>query len=494
MEQPFVAAVNKKGYPKSLPFILGNEAAERYCYYGMRAILTTFLVAQFFNPANNPLLATKAMAEANEKTHLFIALIYFTPLLGGLLSDWFLGKYRTILWVSIIYCIGSFTIAASTANYNAFMFGLLLIAVGSGGIKPCVSANMGDQFNKTNQHLISKAYGIFYFSINIGSFISTLMIPPINKAFGPRIAFGLPGVFMALATVVFWLGRKRYVKVPPSGYKKENFVAINSYALFRFFKKKNGKSGFAAAKEKFSDSSIDGVKAVWRVLAVFAFIPIWWALYDQSSSEWVLQATNKHMNLDFLGIHWLPQQIQAINPVLILAFIPLFSSLIYPGVEKLGIKVTPLRKIGAGFIMMILAFFCISHAQTRLDHGLETSIIWQILAYTSLTASEILISITGLEYGYTQAPKTMKSTLSAFWLLTVSAGDYFDAYVNSNIAKNGFFSRFTGASYFHLFMIILSVVAILFFIISPFIKEKVYLVEDEELMPHNIIDKEAIIE
>src|SRR6185503_8241872 len=120
----------KTRFPRSIRFIVANEAAERFSFYGMKAILTTFLVTQFFNPANDPALQTSAEAAANEKTHLFYTLTYLLPIAGGLAADWFYGKYRIILWLSLIYCVGNFIMAFSSSNLSLFLFGLMLIAVG----------------------------------------------------------------------------------------------------------------------------------------------------------------------------------------------------------------------------------------------------------------------------------------------------------------------------------------------------------------------------
>jgi proton-dependent oligopeptide transporter, POT family len=469
---------SKPKFPAAIPYIIGNEAAERFSFYGMKAILTTFLVSQFFNPTGDPALTDVARAKANEETHFFITMAYFTPVLGGLLADWFLGKYRTILYISLFYCLGHACLAIFENNLNGFMFGLILIAIGAGGIKPCVSANVGDQFDKSNESLISKAFSLFYFSINFGAFISTLLTPMLMKWYGPKVAFGVPGILMGIATFVFWLGRKKYVKVPPSGYKKENFVAINFYALTKIGKTKKGESILDAAEDKYSEKSIDGVKAVWRVLAVFAFIPIFWAMYDQNGSEWVLQASDKNMNLNFLGITWLPEQVQAINPILILLFIPVFTWGIYPGIEKFGIKVTQLRKIGAGFVLAAIAFCVIAYIQWRLDNGVATNIAWQLLAYFIITAAEILISITGLEYAYTQAPPAMKSTIMAFWWLTVSIGNYFVSLINKSISQGGFFSQLHGTNYYLFFIGVLVVFTLAYFILSRKFVEKSYLPSD----------------
>jgi POT family proton-dependent oligopeptide transporter len=149
---PIIADADvKPRYPKSVPFIIGNEAAERFSFYGMRSILATFLVAQFFNPGGDAALQGVAVAKANETTHFFVSLAYTMPFIGAILADWFFGKYKVILYISILYCIGHLLLAVYDHDLSGFRIGLLLIAIGAGCIKSCVSANVGDQFDKTNQ-------------------------------------------------------------------------------------------------------------------------------------------------------------------------------------------------------------------------------------------------------------------------------------------------------------------------------------------------------
>ncbi|HET8573843.1 MAG TPA: POT family MFS transporter [Edaphocola sp.] len=469
LSAPLARPAEKPKFPKSIPYIVGNEAAERFSFYGMKAILAIFLVSQF----------SFSNAESNATVHLFIALTYFMSIVGGLLADWFLGKYATIFWLSLVYCAGHACLAMFDINIHGFLFGLLLITIGAGGIKPCVSANVGDQFDSTNQSLISKMFNWFYFAINLGAFFSTLLTPYLYQKAGAKWAFGVPGILMGLATLIFWLGRKKYVRLKPRGFPRENFVFINGYMLKCLFARRDGISVRQMAEKKFSPGAIEGVFAVWRVLAVFAFIPVYWALYDQNGSEWVLQA--RDMNLHFLGIDWYASQIQAINPILILVFIPLFSYVVYPLVERIGIKFTPLRKIGTGFFVLASAFLVIAMIQTKIDRGGHPNIAWQILAYTLLTASEILVSITGLEYAYTQAPKSMKSTIMAFFLMTVFVGDLFVSLVNTNIEHHGIMSSLKGdATYYWFFLVLLGIFTVIYLGVSKFIKEKSYLVEEAD--------------
>jgi len=473
------SGVQKTGMPKAVPFIIGNEAAERFSFYGIRSIMSTFLVAQFFNPSHNPMLQGIAEAKSNEMVHLFVTLAYFMPLVGGIMADWFFGKYKVILYVSIVYAIGNLVLALSTHNITFFSIGLIVIAAAAGGIKSCVSANVGDQFTKSNEHLLSKMYGWFYFTINTGSIVSTLFIPIIYNKYGPELAFGIPGVLMCIATIIFWLGRKKYVRVPPSGSKRENFMVISFFAIIQLFKKKNSQSFWErlGTERNFSAKSIDGVQAVYRILMIFAFTPIFWALWDQNLAEWVLQA--KKLDLTIFGHQYFAEQIQTFNPIFLVSMIPVMTYGVFPLLEKIGLKVTPLKKIGAGLLLTAFTFVIIALLQESIDKGGHPSVWWQILAYLILAVAEILVSITCLEYAYTHSPKSMKSTMSALYLLGISIGNYFDSLVNRSIANNGFFAQYTGAKYYWLFIAIISVFFVLYLFVAKRLPEKSYVGVEE---------------
>src|SRR5947208_2491617 len=209
--------------PPGVPFIIGNEAAERFSFYGMNSILVVFMTKYLRDANGNLDLMTEAQAETSY--HTFLTWVYLLPILGAVLADAVWGKYRTILWVSIIYCLGHLALALDHTRFG-LLVGMALIAIGAGGIKPCVSANVGDQFGASNQHLLTRVFSWFYFSINFGSAFSTLLIPwlldpyqasasesaggpslvtrILEKAHGPDIAFGTPGILMFIATVIFW--------------------------------------------------------------------------------------------------------------------------------------------------------------------------------------------------------------------------------------------------------------------------------------------------
>jgi POT family proton-dependent oligopeptide transporter len=437
--------------PPGVPYIIGNELAERFSFYGMKGILTVFMTKHLLDSAGGADYMSDA--EAKQWYHLFTAAAYFFPMIGAIISDVLWGKYRTILFISLMYCIGHACLALMdlgpvTGMWDMaplLLIGLALIAMGAGGIKPCVSAHVGDQFGHGNKRLLTQVFNWFYFSINFGAAASTLLTPILLAKVGPWAAFGLPGVLMAIATFVFWLGRKKFIHVPPAGWKR--------------FK-----------EESFSP---DGLRALACLAPLFLiFVPVFWSMFDQTGSAWVLQA--QQMDLQFLGVTWLESQVQAVNPLLILILIPTFTYVVYPMLGFL-FEPTPLRKIGIGLALTAAAFAISAWIEIQIQAGAASvgasvwaalneagvagsgsldaalkaahaagwdasrlaplmepmpNIGWQFAAYIVLTSAEILVSIVCLEFAYTQAPPRMKSFIMGVYFLGVSLGNLVTAGVN----------------------------------------------------------------
>jgi POT family proton-dependent oligopeptide transporter len=333
------------------------------------------------------------------------------------------------------------------------VIGLTLICLGAGGIKPCVSANVGDQFGESNKHLLSKMFGWFYFSINAGSFISSILCPWLlaNPKYGPGWAFGIPGIAMFIATVFFWGGRNKMVHVAPGGlgYLRETF-------------------------------SSDGLITLGRIAMVYVFILVFWALWGMSNgAEWTLQA--EKMDLHWMGMDLIAAQVQTANPILILIFIPLVNYVIYPLINSV-FPLTPLRKIGIGLFITALSFVVIVMIQGWIDAGLKPSINWQLLAYVILTLGEAMVSITGLEFSYTQAPNSMKSSVMALWLLTVASGELFVGLVNKWILGAG--HKLSAYQYFVFFTWLMFGAAVVFVIVACFYKGRTHL--QSQLTPDEV--------
>jgi POT family proton-dependent oligopeptide transporter len=402
--------------PPQIPFIIGNEACERFSFYGMRNILTVFLIDWLLRNQIPSLAEREAGAKA--VFHLFVFGVYFTPLLGGFLADRFLGKYRTVLYLSLFYCAGHACLALFHSDPRGFYLGLALIALGSGGIKPCVSALVGDQFTAENKHLVNKVFAVFYWSINLGSFFASLLIPKTLRLWGPSVAFGIPGILMGIATIVFWLGRNHYVRIPPTGKNPHSFIAVVHSALPAVAQ---GGRFLDRARGEHPEEAVEGVKAVFRVLSIFAFIPFFWMLFDQKASTWVVQA--RSMNLRVGSWNFEPSQMQLVNPALVMLLIPFTTGVVYPLFKRLGWELSPLRRMPIGIALGATSFVIAGILNLPIVSGQKISILWQIIPYAVLTIGEILVSVTGLEFAYTQAPLTMKSVIQSFWNLTTAAAN-----------------------------------------------------------------------
>lgn len=430
--------------PSGIPFIVGNEAAERFSFYGMKAILTVFMTQYLLNASGE--LDTMTDEDAKFWVHTFVVAGYSFPLLGAVIADWLLGKYNTILSFSVIYCLGHLALALDESRLGLFT-GLSLIAFGMGAIKPCVSAHVGDQFGRSNSHLLGKVFGWFYLSINLGAFLSTLLTPLLLDRYGSQVAFGVPGILMAVATFVFWLGRHRFVHVPPRG--KEFLREL-------------------ASREVRS--------ALLRLVPIYICVAAFWCLFDQTASAWVLQA--EEMDRNWLGVTWLSSQLQAVNPLMILMLVPLFAYVIYPAIDRIW-TLTPLRKIGLGMFLTVPAFMVSALIQESIDTGGAPSIGWQVLAYAILTSAEVMVSITCLEFSYTQAPPSMKSIVMSVYLLSTALGNELTAVVNAVIQNPDGSSKLPGASYYWFFAAIMAGAAVAYVFVAIFYRGRTYVLPED---------------
>jgi proton-dependent oligopeptide transporter, POT family len=481
--------------PRQIPYIIGNEACERFSFYGMRNILVQFLVSSVIL-AYIPADAREGAAK--DIFHSFVIGVYFFPLLGGWLSDRFFGKYNTVMWFSLIYCAGHACLAMFDDNKNGFYTGLFLIALGSGGIKPLVVSFVGDQFTRDNKHLAKIVFDAFYWTINFGSFFASLLMPLFLRSYGPAVAFGIPGVLMFIATIIFWMGRKQYVRVPPTrGEDPHSFYNVARTALTTQAPGQ-GRNGFLVAMfgaalavgmllcwafkpgfwpEDFGfvitaclalgsliafggigtsmqlerargahpDAAVDGVRAVLRIIIVFALTTPFWSLFDQKASTWVLQGKTMVIPHD---VWWWPSflvkdagQMQALNPLLILLLIPFNNVVLYPWLRRMGFEPTALRRMGSGIAFAGVAWIVAGAIQLSIDAGAPVSLAWQIVPYALLTFGEVLVSATALEFAYSQASGSMKGVIMAFWYLASTFGSLWVLLTNASVRNPAVIER-----------------------------------------------------
>ncbi len=481
--------------PRQVPYIIGNEACERFSFYGMRNILVQFLVSSVIL-AYVPEAGREGAAK--DVFHSFVIGVYFFPLLGGWLSDRYFGKYNTVFWFSLIYCAGHACLAAFDDNRTGFYAGLFLIALGSGGIKPLVVSFVGDQFDESNKSMAKIVFDFFYWTINFGSFFASLLMPLFLRSYGPAVAFGIPGILMFIATLIFWLGRKQYVRVPPTyGNDPDSFYNVARTALTRHEagQRRPGlsvawagavlavgmllcwaiKPGFwpegfgfvitaclalgaliafggigvsmqlERARGRHPDSAVDSVRAVLRVIIVFALITPFWSLFDQKASTWVLQGKTMMVPHD---LWWWPSwlvkeagQMQALNPLLVMLIIPFNNIVLYPLLRRMGFEPTALKRMGWGIAFSGIAWIVAGAIQLWIDGGDPVSLAWQVLPYMLLTFGEVLVSATALEFAYSQATQAMKGVIMALWYLSVTFGNVWVLLTNVSVRNEAVISR-----------------------------------------------------
>jgi len=392
-------------HPKGLAYIVGNEAAERFSYYGMKSILVVFMTTYLVTRSGEP--NAMSPSDAAFWYHIFGVGNYVFPILGALLADIVWGKYRTIVALSLVYCLGHGVLALDSTRLGLGI-GLSLIALGAGGIKPCVSAHLGDQYRGQAQSLISSGYSFFYFAINLGALLSTLLIPWVLATYGPHMAFALPGVLMGVATILFWKGRHTYTRVAPTPWQTYRQV---------FFGRDN--------------------VTKWRNLSLlYLLLSTFWALFDQIGSSWVLQAERMErvVWLPLVGsVEILSSQVQAMNPLLILILTPLFALTIYPWCERRDRFGTPTR-LWVGMVLAGVSFLIVGAAQMRINYGESVSVLWQVFAYVVLTIAEVLVSVTALQLAYTQAPRASASLVTSLYLISIAFGNLWTALYNGSLA------------------------------------------------------------
>ncbi|KAK2507268.1 hypothetical protein MC885_002257, partial [Smutsia gigantea] len=346
------------GYPLSIFFIVINEFCERFSYYGMRAILILYFT-RFIGWDDN--LSTAIY-------HTFVAVCYLTPILGALIADSWLGKFKTIVSLSIVYTIGQAVTAVSSIHdltdfdHNGTpdnlpvhvalsMVGLALIALGTGGIKPCVSAFGGDQFEEGQEKQRNRFFSIFYLSINAGSLISTIITPMLrvqecgihSKQACYPLAFGVPAALMAVALIVFVIGSGMYKKFQPQGNIMAKVVKCIGFAIKNRFRHRSK----AFPKR---DHWLD------------------WAKERYDGSRWTLQATAMNGKIGLMDLQ--PDQMQTVNAILIVIMVPIVDAVVYPLIAKCGFNFTSLKRMTVGMFLASMAFVVAAIVQVEIDKTL----------------------------------------------------------------------------------------------------------------------------
>lgn len=394
---------------------------------------------------------------------------YFTPLLGAYLADTYWGRYLTIQYSNVVVIVGHIILLLSAVpaiitNTNAaialFVIGLVVMGIGTGGFKSNIAPLIAEQYKDAKAYVRTNKKGVkeivdpaattariyiyFYFLINVGSLTGSIAMVYSEHFVGFWLSYTLPTIAYLICPAILFYFKKRYTLSPPTGS-----VMGKSWKLWRFaYKKSKGfrdplfwervkPSEMRSRGETlpswmtFDDLWVDEVKRGILACKVFLWYPVYYLAYNQITGNLISQSRTMVLGST-------PNDIVAkLNPIFIIIVIPIMDFLIYPAVRKAGIRITPIRKIAAGFIVASMAMIsacviqayiyklskCGDHINASIKAGRKDCTapisVWvQVFPYGLIGMSEVLASITRLEYAYTKAPKNMRSTVQAIALFT----------------------------------------------------------------------------
>ncbi|KAI6173174.1 hypothetical protein M3Y98_01053900 [Aphelenchoides besseyi] len=374
-----------RSYPPSVYFILGNEFSERCCYHGLRTVLTLYLINEhgFSEPT------------AYLIYHAFLSLAFFSPVFGSILADNYFGRFKVIILGSSIYILGALCLSVgsiATLDFTVRSFlgfsGLLVIALATGGIKPCVSAFAADQFDENRENERSRFFSFFYFSINLGALCSMFLTPMLRghlQCFGSDycfpLAFGVPSILLLVAVAIFILGYK-YYRIRDAD--KDNIItkvaSCIGICLYRKLKailegqskKSEILDWLDYAPSEYDRHHVNAVRSLIGVIVILLPLPFYSALSEQQGSTWIIQARALDGRI-FDRIVILPDQMNLFNCLVVLISLFLFESFIFPTVGKIC-KITPLRRMATGgFIVgssfLMCAFLQLEIQKTSIDQA-----------------------------------------------------------------------------------------------------------------------------
>lgn len=377
------------GHPIAFLFFFWGEFAERASFYGMKAILPLYFATSL------------EMSDATSNTYFywFKMACYALPLLGGFLADRFFGKYWTIVGFSIPYVVGHFILGIE--NITAAAIALVLLAGGSGVIKPNISTLMGmtyDQQRPGETQLRSSAFTWFYFAINIGALISTLAMPELRENFGYAVAFQFPAWLMVVSLGVFALGKNHYAR------------ETRSYQPLT------------------AEQRAERRATVRRLFAVFGLMVLFWIPYEHNDSQWIFFARDYvNLQIPFTSKVLNPDQLQFLNPLCVIICAPLFAWM-FPKLDPQAKLFTAKTKILLGFFCGVASCGFMTAAGFLATPDNKVSIVWLAMAYIFMTIGEVLVYGTGLELAFAEAPESMKGFITGCFLLTTTIANFFNSY------------------------------------------------------------------
>ncbi|KAH8350212.1 hypothetical protein KR067_006845 [Drosophila pandora] len=420
-------------YPRAVFFVLATKFFEAFAANGIRTVLALYL--------RDDLNFTESFSTV--VLHIFNFFGQFCPIIGAVLADSYMGNVRTISAFCFLYAFGWLLLTlTSLPTIGVPMvlmvsIALLLIAVGNGSIRACITSLGALQFKLPEQSVhLAEYFSFYYFVYYFGIFLSKIL-PPLVRAKTQCLdktdcypaVFGTLGSSFLVAWVIFLIGK--------CFYKSEKLAADN--ILFKFCgciktalvekwrRRKTPKRPsywLHNAVGAYDEGFVNDVSRVLRISKLFLPLPFYFALLAQQDSSWTFQATQ--MNTTLLGVTIQPDQAKAVGPIFLFMLIPLWQYVTAPLLRHyFNWELKPLHSVTVGGIFSAAAFFCAGAVQERIQNSpaQTVNIVWQLPQFLLLMLGELLLSIPGLQFAFTQAPTSMKSVVTAAWFLNNAFGN-----------------------------------------------------------------------
>jgi POT family proton-dependent oligopeptide transporter len=425
------------GHPRGLLTLFVTEAFERFTYYGMRAILILFMTAAI---ANDGLALDDRTASAIYG--LYISGTYLLSLLGGWIADRLIGQQRAVFWGGVMIMLGNGCLA--TGNTQLFFIGLLVIVFGVGLLKPNISAIVAQLYPEGGSRR-DAGFSIFYMGINTGAFLGSLLVPITAAAFGWNVGFALPAIGMMLGLVQFqatkhYLGNSGVVPLgePTGWWPIIGFVVVvvgvAAMALtgnlqvdpMVISKALNWvllvlAAGYFAYLLFFAGLDTDERKRVVAIIALFSACAMFWAGFEQAGASFNLFA-ERHTDRNIFGWDMAAGVLQAVNPLFIIIFAPVFAA-IWVNLGRRNLDPSAPAKFAVGLILMGCGFLVMFFAARYVVKGEMVLPTWLILTYLLHTFGELCLSPVGLSSMTKLAPARFVGQVMGLWFLATAVGN-----------------------------------------------------------------------
>lgn len=424
------------GHPRGLTILFSTEMWERFSYYGMRALLVLYMVDHLLRPdrldATFGLRELKSLLEhlfgplgvqplASQIYGLYTSLVYLTPILGGLIADRWLGRTVTIVIGAMLMVLGHFLMASE----YYFLPALLLLIMGVGAFKPNISTQVGELYAK-NDRRRDRAYSIFYVGINIGACLAPLVAGTMGERLGWHYGFACAGAGMTIGLAIYLWGLADLPESDNPAFQplmrhEQRTIVDEAYA-------EHGR--------------------LWLFL-LFAPSVLFWAAFEQQGNTIVLWAENfTNRSISFFGAHYeIPTTwFQALNPLMIFLFTPLFVAL-WSRMAHTNREPQTIVKLTAGCFGVALSYLVMTIAAWTSDAA-RVSPLWLLLFFALITASELLFSPIILSLASHVAPHGARGLTMGLWFLTIFFGNLLSGWIG------GLWSFLSPASFFALISLI----------------------------------------